>query len=190
MNFKYVAGAALAAMTLATTLPAAATDYDRGGGQQSYQRSDYQRPDNNDGRSDNRGAPQNSQRSDASDNRGGYDDRTGYDRGDWRRDDWGRGGTIMIESRDYRFSVDRGDRLYRTLIRDYGFRPGLTYHYTDRCNRAGCAVLVFDGYGRRPVDRIFAPRLGYGADWRAVGRPVTMHDWRDREDRYSRWNDR
>jgi len=35
----------------------------------------------------------------------------------------------------------------------------MTYSYTDRCNRQGCVVFVFDGRSRRPVDRIFAPHL-------------------------------
>ncbi|MES1197496.1 MAG: hypothetical protein ABUL55_02615 [Pseudomonadota bacterium] len=184
MKLKTLAGAALAALTLGAALPAAADDYNRGAPQS--QRSD-------------RGYDQNAQRPDSNDNRGDYDrggdDRDAYNRGDDRNDrrggDWGRGrGVITVESRDFRFTVDRGDRLYRTLIRDYGFRPGLTYHYTDRCNRAGCAVLVFDGLDRRPVDRMFAPRLGYGADWRTAGRPVNTHDWRDRDDRYRNWNNR
>ena len=43
--------------------------------------------------------------------------------------------------------------------RPFNFQPGLTYAYTDRCNRQGCVAFVFDGRHRRPVDRIFAPHL-------------------------------
>ncbi|HWA00550.1 MAG TPA: hypothetical protein VG841_09590 [Caulobacterales bacterium] len=130
MKLKQIFGAAVAAATLATALPAAAQGY---GG------------------------------------RGGY------------------GGAINVEGRYSAFTVTARDRVYRTLVRDYHFRPGYTYHYTDRCNRAGCDVLVFAGNGR-PVDRIFAPRPGYGADWRAVGRNVP-HDWNER-DRYRDWRRR
>jgi hypothetical protein len=81
------------------------------------------------------------------------------------------------------FSVDRGDRLfYRLTDRPYNFRPGYTYAYTDDCNRRGCEVLVFNGRGGRPVDRIFAPRPGYGRDWRDGGRRVEQDR---RGDRYS-----
>ncbi len=80
----------------------------------------------------------------------------------WRRAE------ITIRNNGRQFSVDRDDRLfYRLLERPFGFRPGLTYAYTDRCNRFGCVAFVFDDYHRRPIDRIFAPHLqmrGYG--WR------------------------
>jgi hypothetical protein len=53
-----------------------------------------------------------------------------------------------------------GDRMfYRLLDNPYRFRAGLTYSYTDRCNRAGCVVFVFDERSHRPIDRIFAPHL-------------------------------
>ncbi|HVY84421.1 MAG TPA: hypothetical protein VG943_04765 [Caulobacterales bacterium] len=110
----------------------------------------------------------------------------GYDR---HGDNYGRhdggGGAIYIEGRYSAFAVTPRDRIYRTVVRDYHFRPGYTYHYTDRCNRAGCDVLVFDGRGGRPIDRVFAPRPGYGHDWRVVGRNVP-HDFADR-DRYRDW---
>ncbi|GAM98732.1 hypothetical protein U91I_02367 [alpha proteobacterium U9-1i] len=81
-----------------------------------------------------------------------------YDR---RHDERWRGrAEITIRNDGRTFSVDRGDRLfYRLLDRPYHFRPGLTYAYTDRCNRQGCVVFVFDDRSRRPIDRIFAPHL-------------------------------
>jgi hypothetical protein len=115
----------------------------------------------------------------AHDNDRGY----GYDR---------RGrGEITIRMHHSQFSVDRGDRLfYRLTDRPYNFRPGYTYAYTDDCNRWGCRVLVFDRRGGRPIDRIFAPRPGYGADWRNGGRYVEQdHDRRysDRRGDDRRW---
>jgi hypothetical protein len=65
-------------------------------------------------------------------------------------------------------TFNRNDRLfYRLLDRPYSFRPGMTYAYTDRCNRQGCIAFVFDGRHRRPVDRIFAPHLRHALyNWR------------------------
>lgn len=75
---------------------------------------------------------------------------------------------ITIRNNGRTFSVDRGDRLfYRLQARPFNFEPGLTYAYTDRCNRYGCVAFVFDDFHRRPIDRVFAPHLqlrGYG--WR------------------------
>jgi hypothetical protein len=90
-----------------------------------------------------------------------------YDR---RHDERWRGrAEITIRNDGRNFNVDRGDRLfYRLLDRPYHFRPGLTYAYTDRCNRNGCVVFVFDGRSRRPIDRIFAPHL-----------PNRMNAWRE-----------
>jgi hypothetical protein len=89
------------------------------------------------------------------------DDFRGGER-NWRRAE------ITIRNNGREFSFGRDDRLfYRLLDRPFGFRPGLTYAYTDRCNRFGCVAFVFDDYHRRPIDRIFAPHLptrGYG--WR------------------------
>lgn len=84
-----------------------------------------------------------------------------YRRGGERGDQWRRNAEITIRTNNGRqFDVERGDRLfYRLLDRPFSFRPGMTYAYTDRCNRAGCIVFVFDGHRRRPVDRIFAPHL-------------------------------
>jgi hypothetical protein len=81
-------------------------------------------------------------------------------RGDgWRDGHRGRA-EITIRNDGRSFTVGRGDRMfYRLLDRPYHFRPGLTYAYTDRCNRNGCVVFVFDGRSRRPIDRIFAPHL-------------------------------
>ncbi|MBX9747508.1 MAG: hypothetical protein K2X34_11440 [Hyphomonadaceae bacterium] len=91
-----------------------------------------------------------------------------YRRGDRDRD-WDRGRAEITIRRDGRtFDFDRGDRMfYRLLDRPFHFRPGMTYSYTDRCNRRGCVVFVFDGRYRRPVDRIFAPHLPMrGWAWR------------------------
>lgn len=84
-------------------------------------------------------------------------------RGDWR----GRQ-EITIRKDGGVMTFDRGDRMfYRLQSRPFNFEPGLTYAYTDRCNRFGCIAFVFDGRSRRPVDRIFAPHLGYrGYAWR------------------------
>lgn len=76
--------------------------------------------------------------------------------------------TITIRNDGRTFTVNRGDRMfYRLLDRPYNFRPGMTYSYTDRCNRNGCVAFVFDNWNRRPVDRIFAPHLQMrGWSWR------------------------
>lgn len=100
--------------------------------------------------------------------RGGHEDR----RGDDNR--WGghRRNVITIRDDGRSFSVNPGDRLfYRLLDRPFGFRPGLTYAYTDRCNRHGCVAFVFDGWSRRPIDRIFAPHL-----------PMRAYQWREARD--------
>jgi hypothetical protein len=93
-----------------------------------------------------------------------------FRRGDRDRD-WGdrRGRAEIVVRKDGRvMSFDRGDRMfYRLIDRPYNFRPGLTYAYTDRCNRQGCIAFVFDGRHRRPVDRIFAPHLRHALyNWR------------------------
>jgi hypothetical protein len=59
--------------------------------------------------------------------------------------------TITIRNDGRTFTFNRGDRMfYRLLDRPYNFRPGMTYAYTDRCNRNGCVAFVFDNrtYGR------------------------------------------
>ena len=75
-----------------------------------------------------------------------------FRRGDRDRD-WGdrRGRAEIVVRKDGRvMSFDRGDRMfYRLIDRPYNFRPGLTYAYTDRCNRQGCIAFVFDGRHRR-----------------------------------------
>lgn len=163
MKTKILA-AALAALTLGVSLPAAAQNYDR------YRDSAY-----------------------------GEQNRGDWDRGErWRRADI----TILVNGRT--LHVDRGDRLFRRLVsRPYNFLPGLTYQYTDRCNRHGCVVFVYDGRSRRPVDRIFAPHLqvqhyawtnrnGFDRSYRNFGRydrrEDWFQDWRDdvRRDDYSR----
>lgn len=90
---------------------------------------------------------------------------------DYRRGgdhDWRRNAEITVRKDGRTFDFDRGDRMfYRLLDRPFHFRPGMTYSYTDRCNRNGCVVFVFDGRHRRPVDRIFAPHLPMrGYAWR------------------------
>jgi hypothetical protein len=99
-----------------------------------------------------------------------------------RGDGWRHRAEITIRNDGRTFSFDRGDRMfYRLLDRPYHFRPGMTYAYTDRCNRFGCVVIVFDDFRRRPVDRIFAPHLpmrgyawrqarGFDGSYRAFGR--------------------
>lgn len=108
-----------------------------------------------------------------------------YDR---RHDERWRGRAEITIRNDGRvFNVDRGDRLfYRLLDRPYHFRPGLTYAYTDRCNRNGCVVFVFDGRSRRPVDRIFAPHLPNRQGWREArgfDRDYNSFGRYDRDDR-------
>lgn len=76
---------------------------------------------------------------------------------------------ITVRTNGRTMTFDRGDRMfYRLVDRPFNFRPGLTYAYTDRCNRNGCVAFVFDGRSRRPVDRIFAPHLreARGYAWR------------------------
>jgi hypothetical protein len=112
-----------------------------------------------------------------------------YDRGGRGQDGRGRGRAEITIRNDGRvFSVDRGDRLfYRLLDRPYHFRPGLTYAYTDRCNRHGCVAFVFDGRSRRPIDRIFAPHLPNRANaWRETrgfDREYNSFGRYDRDDR-------
>jgi hypothetical protein len=110
-------------------------------------------------------------------------DRNGYVdtyRGDsyreWNRSDQ-RGGrwrmadiTVRSNGRSYVFGRD--DRLFfRLMEAPYNFMPGLTYQYTDRCNRHGCVVFVYHDYSRRPIDRIFAPHL-----------PLRSYAWSERHD--------
>ena len=117
--------------------------------------------------------------------------------GDFRRGDrrW-QPFQITIRSNGREFSVGRGDRLFfRLLDRPYGFRPGLTYAYTDRCNRYGCVAFVFDHNHRRPIDRIFAPHLpmpnyawrqmrGFDGAYRGFGRyDRDDRGWNNNDDR-------
>ena len=93
-----------------------------------------------------------------------YGEHGRYERGDWRER-----GQITVRKNGRVMTFDRRDRMfYRLLDRPFGFRPGLTYAYTDRCNRNGCVAFVFDGRHRRPIDRIFAPHLreARGYAWR------------------------
>jgi hypothetical protein len=96
---------------------------------------------------------------------------------DFRRGDDRRRAEITIRNDGRTFSFDRRDRMfYRLLDRPYHFRPGLTYAYTDRCNRNGCLVFVFNDRSRRPMDRMFAPHLPRRLDAR----------WDDRDGRDNR----
>jgi hypothetical protein len=111
-------------------------------------------------------------------------DRDG--RGDWR----GRQEiTIRKDGRVMQF--DRGDRMFwRLQTRPFNFQPGLTYAYTDRCNRFGCVAFVFDRRHRGPIDRIFAPHLNMrGYAWRQArdfDRNYGRFGRYDRDDR--NWN--
>lgn len=82
---------------------------------------------------------------------------------DWERGDRGdfRGRQEITIRKDGRTMVfDRRDRMFfRLQDRPFRFEPGLTYQYTDRCNRQGCVAFVFDNRSRRPIDRIFAPHI-------------------------------
>jgi hypothetical protein len=95
-----------------------------------------------------------------------------YRRGD-RDWDWDRGDRrgrqeIVVRKDGRVMSFSRDDRMfYRLIDRPFNFRPGLTYAYTDRCNRQGCIAFVFDRRHRRPIDRIFAPHLRHALyNWR------------------------
>ena len=113
----------------------------------------------------------------AQDYRDGRGGRDGYGQQDFR----GRA-EINIRSNDGRyFTFNRRDRAFDTFAsRPYAFRPGLTYVYSNRCDRRGCLVTVYTQRDRRPVDRFVAPQLPrwMDANWRA-------HDGRD-----GRWDSR
>jgi hypothetical protein len=96
------------------------------------------------------------------------DFRRGDRERDWDRGDWRGRHEITVRKDGRVMTFNRSDRLfYRLLDRPYNFRPGMTYAYTDRCNRQGCIAFVFDGRHRRPVDRIFAPHLRHALyNWR------------------------
>lgn len=110
--------------------------------------------------------------------------RYGRDRGDWRHR-----AQITVRKDGRTFNFDRNDRMFHRLLdRPFNFRPGLTYAYTDRCNRNGCVAFVFDGRHRRPVDRIFAPHLrearGYAfREHRGFDRDYSRFGAYERDDR-------
>jgi hypothetical protein len=116
----------------------------------------------------------------------------GGEQGRYERGDWQNRGAITVRKDGRVMTFDRRDRMfYRLLDRPFGFRPGMTYAYTDRCNRNGCVAFVFDGRHRRPVDRIFAPHLrdARGYAWRENGgfdRGYARFGAYDRDDRG--WN--
>lgn len=122
-------------------------------------------------------------------------DYRGRDHDRWRDGrDWRRAEiTVRVDGRTFDF--DRRDRMfYRLSDRPYNFRPGLTYVYTDNCNRRGCQVLVFGERSRRPLDLIFAPHLPgprfanfRERTWDDRGRD---RDWDDRDYRDYRDSDR
>ena len=99
---------------------------------------------------------------------------------------------ITVRTQRGAFTVDRSDRLfYRLTARPFNFRPGLSYVYTDRCNRQGCQVLVFARNSRRPIDRTFAPHVRFDrGDWRGSNPWDRDDDWRRDGDRDGRYNDR
>ncbi|MBL8545704.1 MAG: hypothetical protein JNL81_04530 [Hyphomonadaceae bacterium] len=79
---------------------------------------------------------------------------------DWDRGDFRGRQEITIRKDGRVMTFNRGDRMFHRLQdRPFRFEPGLTYAYTDRCNRQGCVAFVFDNRHRRPIDRIFAPHL-------------------------------
>ncbi|MGE0532494.1 MAG: hypothetical protein AB7G40_09695 [Hyphomonadaceae bacterium] len=90
-----------------------------------------------------------------------------FRRGDRDRD-WRGRQEITIRKDGRVMSFDRGDRMFwRLQDRPFYFQPGLTYAYTDRCNRHGCIAFVFNERSRRPIDRVFAPHLQVrGYAWR------------------------
>ncbi len=109
----------------------------------------------------------------------------GYDR------DFRTGIEITIRKDGRVMTFDRNDRMfYRLLQRPFNFEPGMTYAYTDRCNRQGCVAFVFDGRHRRPIDRIFAPHITHrGYAWREArgfDRNYNRFGNYDRDDR--NWN--
>jgi hypothetical protein len=117
-------------------------------------------------------------------------DFRGRDR-DGRHNDWRGRQEITIRKDGRVMTFDRGDRMfYRLQSRPFNFEPGLTYAYTDRCNRQGCVAFVFDNRHRRPIDRIFAPHVGYrGYAWREArgfDRNYGRYGDYDRDDR--NWN--
>jgi len=120
----------------------------------------------------------------AQDFRGGDRDR------DYRDDRRGRQ-EITIRKDGRVMSFNRHDRMfYRLQSRPFNFEPGLTYAYTDRCNRQGCIAFVFDNRHRRPIDRVFAPHLqvrGYAfREARDFDRNYGRFGRYDRDDR--NWN--
>jgi hypothetical protein len=129
---------------------------------------------------------------------------------DWRQrdgrgDDYRHRAAITVQKDGRTLTFDRRDRMfYRLIDRPFGFRPGLTYRYTDRCNRNGCVAFVFDGRSRRPIDRIFAPHLrhanyawregaGFDRGYNRFGdydRDDRRDGWRGEDDRINRdWRD-
>ncbi|OQW60643.1 MAG: hypothetical protein A4S17_10180 [Proteobacteria bacterium HN_bin10] len=143
---KTLFAAALAAIAAFAAAPLAAAqdrDYRNGGYGDDYRHRDYDRDYQRDRDRD-------------------------WDR-NWRRGDHLRNmGAITIRNDGRVFTFTRGDRLfYRLIDRPYNFVPGLTYSYTDRCNRWGCVAFVTAPGMRRPIDRIFAPHL-----------PLRTYAWR------------
>ncbi|MGD9967147.1 MAG: hypothetical protein AB7T59_11545 [Hyphomonadaceae bacterium] len=112
-----------------------------------------------------------------------------WDRG-WR-DDWRGRQEITIRKDGRVLTFDHGDRMFwRLQDRPFYFEPGLTYAYTDRCNRFGCVAFVFDRRHRGPIDRIFAPHLQMrGYAWReARGFDRSYNHFGDYERDDHRWN--
>lgn len=135
------------------------------------------------------------------------DNYRGRDR-DWDRDgrhrDFRSLGAITIRKDGRAFSFSRGDRMFfRLMDAPYNFIPGMTYSYTDRCNRWGCVAFVYAPGMRRPIDRVFAPHLpmrswawrgqrGFDQGYRSYGyydRDDRRFDDQNRYEDNQRWDD-
>lgn len=107
-------------------------------------------------------------------------------RTDWRRS----GDEIVVRQNGRTMAFDRGDRLfYRLMDRPYNFVPGLTYAYTDDCDRFGCRVMVLAPRSHIAVDSLVAPRI-FGRDWDRDARyDDRRHDEDQRYDDNRNYND-
>jgi len=91
--------------------------------------------------------------------RGDRGDRDGRG-GDWDRRGGNRGDITVRDLRGRMHTFDRRDREFNTLVRSpFGFRPGLTYVYTDDCRRGECQVYIYERGSRRSIGHLWAPTL-------------------------------